>query len=317
MNTKSDRKRILIFLALAFGIAWAGGLVIYLTGGLVSSPFAYVILTVVYMGAPTIAHVLTRVITHEGWGYLYLRPRLRREWPYWVTAWFAPGILTVVGMIVFFVLFPQYYDANLGAVKQMLETQATMTGQPVPDVNPWMVVFSQTMMAFILAPLLNAFATFGEEFGWRAYLQPKLLSPSGGALSVRAAMLAMGVIWGVWHWPIIAMGHNYGLDYPGAPWGGLLMMIWFTLVLGTLLGWLTLRAGSVWPAVIGHAAINGIAALGALFVKGQPNPLLGPLPVGLIGSVGFAMVMLVLFVKPGAFEPHAAQAAVAAESTES
>lgn len=311
MNANLDRKRILIFLALAFGIAWAGALVIYLTGGLEGSPFAYLILTVVYMGAPTFAHVLTRVITREGWGDLYLRPRLRREWPYWVVAWFAPGVLTIVGMVVFFVLFPQYYDTNLSVVKQLFETQAAMTGQPVQDINPWMFVISQTVMALLIAPLVNAFVTFGEEFGWRAYLQPKLL-PLGG----RAMMLAMGVIWGVWHWPVIAMGHNYGLNYPGAPWAGMLMMIWFTLMLGTLLGWLTLRAGSVWPAVIGHAAINGIASLGVLFVAGQPNPLLGPLPVGLIGSVGFAVVMLALFVRPGAFESPAADGAAVPETAE-
>ena len=304
MNSTLDRNRILIFLALAFGIAWAGALVIYLTGGLANSPFTYLILTVVYMGAPTFAHVLTRVITREGWGALYLRPKLRREWPYWVAAWFTPGVLTIVGMIVFFVLFPQYYDTDLNVVKQLFETQAAMTGQPVPDVDPWMFAISQTVMALVIAPLVNAFATFGEEFGWRAYLQPKL-QPLGG----RKMMLAMGIIWGVWHWPVIAMGHNYGTTYPGAPWGGLLMMVWFTLTLGTLLGWLTLRAGSVWPAVIGHGAINGIASLGVLFVTGQPNPLLGPLPVGLIGSVGFAVVMLALFVKPGAFEPPAADVA--------
>jgi membrane protease YdiL (CAAX protease family) len=314
MDTNLDRKRIVVFLALAFGIAWTGALLLYLTGGLANSPFAFLILTVVYMGAPTAAHILTRVITHEGWDNLYLQPRLRREWPYWVAAWFAPGVLTIVGMIVFFVLFPQYYDADLTAMRQMLEAQAAAqaaaTGQPAQEIDPWVVAISQTVMAFVIAPLLNAFATFGEEFGWRAYLQPKL-QPLGG----RAMMLAMGVIWGVWHWPVIAMGHNYGLNYPGAPWGGLLLMIWFTLTLGTLLGWLTLRAGSVWPAVIGHGAINGIAALGTLFTKGELNPLLGPLPVGLIGSVGFGVVMLALFVKPGAFEPPVSDV-VAVEATE-
>lgn len=309
MTTTLERNRILVFLALAFGIAWTGALLIYLTGGLINSPFTYLILTVVYMGAPTIAHVLTRVITHEGWDVLYLKPGLRREWPYWVAAWLLPGMLTIVGMIVFFVLFPQYYDADLTMTKQMLETQlagqAAATGQSAQEIDPWIFAINQTVMALILAPLLNAFATFGEEFGWRAYLQPKL-QPLGG----RAMMLAMGVIWGVWHWPLTAMGHNYGLDYPGAPWAGMLMMVWFTLVLGTLLGWLTLRAGSVWPAVIGHAAINGIAALGLLFAKGQPNPVLGPMPAGLIGSLGFAVVMLVLFVKPGAFKPSVTAVAV-------
>ncbi len=301
MKPTLDRKRTLIFLALAFCIAWAGALVIYLTGGLANRLFTYLILVVVYMGAPTIAHVATRVITHEGWGDLYLRPKLRREWPYWVAAWFAPGILTIIGMIIFFVLFPQYYDADLNAVKQMLETQAALTGQPVPEVSPWMIVISQTLMGIILAPLINAFATFGEEFGWRAYLQPKLLP-----LGWRVTMLLMGVIWGVWHWPLIAMGQNYGTSYPGAPWGGMLMMLWSTLMWGTLLGWLTLRAGSVWPAVIGHSAINGIAALSVFFIKGTPNPLLGPTPVGIIGSVAFAVVMFVLFVWRGAFDLPAA-----------
>ena len=299
MKPTLDRKRIFVFLALAFGIAWAGGLVIYLTGGLANSPFTFLILTVVYMGAPTIAHVATRIITHEGWGDLYLQPKLRRGWPYWLVGWFAPGLLTIIGLVVFFALFPQYYDAELTGVQKMLEAQAALTGQPVQVVNPWLIIVGQTVMALVLAPLLNAFATFGEEFGWRAYLQPKLL-----LLGWRKAMLLMGAIWGVWHWPVIAMGHNYGTNYPGAPWTGMLMMVWFTLVMGTLLGWVALRGGSVWPAVIGHGAINGIASLGVLFVKGNPNPLLGPLPVGLIGSVGFAVVMVALFARRSAFAPY-------------
>lgn len=37
---------------------------------------------------------------------------------------------------------------------------------------------------------------FGEEYGWRGYLVPKLL-PLG---EVRASLI-VGVIWGVWHFP--------------------------------------------------------------------------------------------------------------------
>jgi membrane protease YdiL (CAAX protease family) len=106
----------------------------------------------------------------------------------------------------------------------------------------------------------------------------------------------MGLIWGVWHWPVILMGHNYGLDYPGAPFLGPLVMVWFTLTLGVLLGWLALKAKSVWPAVIGHAAVNGIANLGALLSQGQPNPLVGPTPVGLIGGAGFALAALAIWL---------------------
>jgi membrane protease YdiL (CAAX protease family) len=243
--------------------------------------------------------VLTRLITHEGWQETGLVPGLRRGWPYWLIGWFAPGILTLVGLVIYFLLFPAYYDASLGVVKKLLASQA---GQAAATVSPWLIVISQTVTAMLIAPLLNAIPTLGEEFGWRAYLQPKLM-PLGG----RKAILLVGVIWGVWHWPVIAMGHNYGLNYPGVPWTGFLMMVWFTLVTGTLLGWVTLRARSVWPAVIGHGALNGIAALGALFVKGQPNPLLGPMPVGLVGSIGFAAVALAIFLSPGALRPKAPQ----------
>lgn len=297
-----DRRRIGVFLAVAFGIAWAIALVVALTGGLVNSPIlvpgttltlAFVLIAFGYMFAPALAHLLTRLVTREGWQGLTLRPRLRQGWPYYLAAWIGPAILTIAGTALFFALFPQYFDAELGAVQEMM--QATQEMGVDVTMDPWMIVALQTAQAVLLAPLINSFFTFGEEFGWRGYLQNKLL-PLGG----RRAMLWMGLIWGVWHWPVIAMGHNYGLDYPGAPWLGMLGMVWFTLVVGTFLGWVTLRSGSVWPAVIGHAAVNGIAALGVVFLLGQPNPLLGPLPTGLIASLPWAATALLLFLAPRA-----------------
>jgi hypothetical protein len=94
---------------------------------------------------------------------------------------------------------------------------------------------------------------------------------------------------------VIFMGYEYGFNYPGYPWVGPLLFIWFTFCGGTFLGWSALRGGSVWPAVIGHAAMNGIAGVAALVVVGTPNPLLGPLPVGIIGSAGYAVIGLILF----------------------
>lgn len=315
MNVESgarplDLRRIVLYLIFAFGIAWAGGLAIALTGGLANSPpvagsnlpLAFFILTTVYMGAPAIAHVLTRLVTREGWEGTTLRPKLSQNWPYWVIAWLAPGLLTFAGAALFFVLFPQYYDASLSMVQAMLQQAAPE--QQVPEVNPWLAVIAGAVQAILLAPLLNALPIFGEEFGWRAYLQPKLM-PLGG----RRAMLLMGLVWGVWHWPVVAMGYNFGLDYAGAPWLGMLLMVWFTLVFGTLVGWLALRGGSVWPAVIAHGALNGIAGIAALFVQGTPNPLLGPLPVGLIGSAGFALIALWLFLRSGALDPPASRSA--------
>src|SRR5512143_3040543 len=96
-----DTRRLTIFLALAFGIAWAVGLAIYLTGGLANSPalfpgsritLALVLLATGYMWAPALAHVITRLVTHEGTGNLALWPRLKQGWPYWLAGWFLPPI---------------------------------------------------------------------------------------------------------------------------------------------------------------------------------------------------------------------------------
>ena len=298
MQASLDRKRIVMYLAFSFGLAWLVGLAVYLTGGLANSQqlapglsVATALLAGGYMMSPALAHVLTRLITREGWRNVGLRPNLRRGWPYWLVCWFAPGLLTLLGAAIYFVAFPQHYDPNLGRLQEMLKT----SGAAQLSITPKMIVILQLAQALLIAPLINGLFTFGEEFGWRAYLQPRLMP-----LGERRAYLLMGVIWGVWHWPVIAMGHNYGLDYIGAPWLGMLVMIWFTLTLGTLLGWASLRAGSVWPAVIGHAAINGIAGIGVFFTQGEPNPLLGPLPVGLIGSAGLALAAFCIWLWPRA-----------------
>ena len=297
MKTNLDTKRITLFLVITFGLAWSVALIIYLTGGLENSPvlipgtpitLAFVLLAIPVMWSPAIGNILTRLITKEGRENLYLRPHFKRSWPYWLAAWFLPGILTLVGMGIFFLLFPDTFDSSLGTLQAMLDASGTDI-----NINLWVITAVQIIQAMLIAPIANSVATFGEEFGWRGYLQPKLM-PLGG----RKAMLLMGVIWGVWHWPIILMGHNYGLDYPGAPFLGPLAMVWFCMVIGIFLGWVTLKSGSVWPAVIGHAAINGIAGIGMIFTQGTPNPILGPLPVGIIGGLGFTLVALLIFFSP-------------------
>jgi membrane protease YdiL (CAAX protease family) len=298
-----DLRRIGVFLLIAFGVAWLTGLAIYLMGGLDQSPIlipgmginlAYALLATLYMGAPALAHALTRILTREGWRGTLLPPRLRKGWPFWLAAWFLPALMTLIGAAIFFLLFPQFFDLELTVLSQALQ----QSGQPV-TINPWLIALVNTTGGILLAPLFNSLFTFGEEFGWRAYLLPKLLP-----LGVLKAVVLSGAIWGVWHWPVIAMGYNYGSTYPGFPWLGLLLMVWFTLLTGVFLSWVTLRGASVWPAVIGHAAINGISAVSGFFVKGQPSTLLGPYPLGLVGSLGWLLLAAFLILRPSALRPR-------------
>ncbi len=307
MSTQLDLKRISIFLLFAFAIAWVTGLVIDLTGGLANSPqlrpgvsLAVVLVATAYVWAPALAHLITRLVTGEGWHDLKLWPRLRRGWPYWLAAWFLPALATIVGAAIFFVLFPRYFDASLPVVQKQLAA----AGRAVP-LAPWMVLATQAASGILIAPIVNALPTFGEEFGWRAYLLPKLM-PLGG----RRAALVGGILWGIWHWPLILMGaENYGFNYVGYPWLGFLVFVWFTIVASIFQTWVVLRGGSVWPGVIGHGAINGVAGLGVLALASGAIPplLLGPLPQGVIGSLGYALLALAIFVNRGTLAPNTAE----------
>ena len=289
-------RNIWIFLAFAFGISWAVALVIFLTGGLVNSPelvkgtgltLALVLLASVYMWGPAIAHIITRLNTKMGWKDANLKPDLKKGWPFWLMGWFGPGLLTLLGAAVFFLVFPASFDPQLTLLSDQLKAAGVAEGL----INPFQYVLGQSIVALLIAPLLNLVVTFGEEFGWRAYLVPALAK-----FGRKKALVISGLIWGVWHWPVIMMGHNYGLDYPGFPWLGLLATLWFTLSVGIFFGWLSLKAESVWPAVFAHGALNGIAAIGLLFIKEPFSMLLGPSPAGLIGCLPFTILSLVILL---------------------
>lgn len=301
MKQTMDTRRIGIFLFFAFGIAWAFGLWVYLSGGLLNSPelipgtgitLALGLIALGYMWAPALAHILTRVLTREGWKESGLGLRLENWWT-WAAAWFLPAILTFLGVAVYFLVFPQHFDTELSGVIQMLQSLEAQTGEAIP-FTPWTLVLIQLGVGAFISPFINGFFTFGEEFGWRGYLQPKLM-----ALGFRRAVLLVGVIWGLWHAPVIAMGHNFGLNYWGSPWSGILMMTYFTVTASVIFGRLTLRGRSVWPAVIAHAATNGIAAAGIIFLSAdaQVNTLLGPAPVGLIANLPWAVLAAYLLWK--------------------
>jgi membrane protease YdiL (CAAX protease family) len=296
-----DRRRVLVYLSFAFGISWAAALVIWLTGGIVGSlalipgvpvTLALVLIATVYMFAPALAHVMTRLATREGWDGLYLRPRFGGGvWRYLLLAWAGTVLMTAAGAVAFFALFPGLFDPSMNVLREQLQAAGGEGGEPVP-LGGGVLFALVAVQAVLFAPVINSLLAFGEEFGWRAYLQPKLMP-----LGPRRAMVVMGLVWGIWHWPLILMGHNYGLDYPGRPWLGLLAMVWFTFVAGTFFGWLAYRGGSVWPAVLGHATVNAVAGLGLLFAAAGTNPLLGPTPAGSVGGMGFVLAALLILLR--------------------
>jgi membrane protease YdiL (CAAX protease family) len=296
MNSAIDRKRILIFVAIAYGLSIAPYLVIFLGGGLFSSyrnaaaPQAGV-LRAALMFAPMIAHIATRLITREGWSNTLLRPDLSRGcWRYYLAAWFLPFVAAIVGGAVYYLLFPGHFDPSMTSYRELGEV--TSIGSAM---EPWVFFITQVGIAIVTPWTEALLLSFGEEFGWRAYLLPKLMP-----LGLRKAALLVGIIHGVWHWPSIFVGFNYGFGYWGAPVVGPLLFALVSIFPSAFYAWVTLRSGSVWPAALGHGAINASNTLVWIFARGEPNPLIGPGLQGVIGSLGYAVLAMLIFFSPRA-----------------
>ena len=307
MDTRLNTKRILIFLAFAFGIAWAGVLAFYLIVGTddpdeVQRLSKYLNWFFV-LPAPTLANVATRLITRQGWGRLMLRPNFRRGWRFYLAAWLLPLVAVIVGGAAYYLVFPRSFDPNLGAVRAAVASTPSLAA-----ASPWTIMLLSALSTLIVGPVFLGLQSIGEEFGWRGYLLPKFVErftgaevasgstkdavPAGlSAAAARKAALLVGVVWGVWHWPGIFLEMKIS---PGIPIVFPLVDLVSVCSVSVLLAWVTLRSRSVWPAAIGHAMLNATIALSLNMLNGLPNRLLGPLPSGLIGGLGYLALALVL-----------------------
>lgn len=303
MVTQMNTRRILIFLAFAFGVPWSAALVLYLTVGATDLMMAASLANLIFISTPALANVATRLITKEGWGYLWLWPKFRRGWPFYLAAILLPFLVVVVAGTIFYLVFPDSFDPNLGEVRKYYAPYS------VPlETNPWVALGYITLVASVGWLFQNGLFSIGEEFGWRAYLLPKLMTRFTGGepapdsslyvAGARKAAVLIGLIWGVWHWPLYLMGLRLTPDFP------LLYLLVYpvsTICMSVLLCWVALRSGSVWPASIGHGFINGTSALSTMPLKGPANMLIGPGPGGLIGMLGYLVLALVLLFNRKAF----------------
>ena len=246
-------KGILWFLAISFGLAWAAWEVAIQSGISVRSlEFQYYALPGAF--APAVAAIIVRKwITREGFADAGLRPNLKR-WRYYLFAWLLP--MAVVGIIILEAILlgigrPDFSLA--GAMDAVPAYREMGTQNPGPAIVPQVLV-----TALVAIPVL-----WGEEFGWRGYLQARLF----GGRPIAAAV-ATGVIWAIWHYPVTLRGYNYP-DYPIL--GSMLFTV-FTVLMSYIFGWIYSRSGSIWAASLAHSATNSVGSLSYLWLAGAAGP---------------------------------------------
>jgi membrane protease YdiL (CAAX protease family) len=177
--------------------------------------------------APAIAAVVVRRwVTREGFRDSGLRPNLRR-WRFYLLAVSWP-------------IFATLLSVPLALLFRTAPGGFTMPwGMEAPE--------PLTLLGWMLFPILASPVFFGEEFGWRGYLQVRLFPDNPWAAAV-----ATGMIWGAWHYPWILASDQAGEE----PVLWLLLFTVATTNASVFFGWLRLRTGDVWSASVGHGANN-------------------------------------------------------------
>ena len=248
---------ILIFVGVSFALAWAICLPLWLGKGLAEPLFQ--VYASAMMFTPAIATVVVVIIQRRRGVYvdLGIRPQrpVRRLLGYAALALIGLPLLALAALLLSWAFGTVDLDpVHLSGFRALLDAQLKATGRGPEALGgaPIHVIAALQMVNIVINAVVASFLTFGEEVGWRGWLLPNLRP-----LGPWPAFLLTGVIWGAWHAPIILLGYNY----QRRDLLGVLFMIVFCVLLGIMLGWLRLRSRSLWPAVIGHAAVN--ASVGA------------------------------------------------------
>ncbi|MEV0622451.1 CPBP family intramembrane glutamic endopeptidase [Nonomuraea sp. NPDC050404] len=236
----------MIFLAIAFGVSWllkaplvfgwldpgpglagtdAGPNALAVAAGSMLAPALGVLVVTRWLHRPPSIPLAT--------GLAPLRPH-GRLLGYCLLALVLFPALSLLTLLVAAPLGLYHFDlANLSGMRESL------------GLGPTVPVAGTALLAALLMFLPGLPLMFGEEWGWRGYLEPRLQS-----LGLLPMVAISGFVWGIWHLPAAFVADRDPL-------------IWVTAYLidctlhGALLCWLRLRTRTIWPAVLGHGVISG------------------------------------------------------------
>lgn len=161
-----------------------------------------------------------------------------------------------------------YWIINLGSVKQLS--------------------ISQMICTSVIGIVIGMQTSLGEEIGWRGFLVPQLLKH----MSLIKTLIISSLIWGVWHLPILVSG----LYMPGTPvWFQVPMFIIDVLGAGFIIGLLTIRSKSIWPAVVMHSAHNTFDQMVFGPITDGSNKMYFVSETGIFTVVGIILLAILLY----------------------
>ncbi|MBB5071656.1 membrane protease YdiL (CAAX protease family) [Saccharopolyspora gloriosae] len=286
VGDRVDVRGVVSFVGLSYLGTWVLSIPLWLTGAGLTWTWAPLLLVVMMFVPAASAFAVTKWISPRDAPVRDLGVTnaggVREWWGRALISWFGPPVLMLVALGLGALLGVYHADwTGFSGLSEQFGLEAGGVGAPSLSSLALMQLVQVMLLGW-----LNVIPAFGEEVGWRGYLTTALLP-----LGQPAAFLVTGVLWGLWHAPLLVLGYNY----PNAPIVvAFIMMVCFCALLSALLGWLRLATGSVWPAAIGHGFVNAAAGFGILFsAAGHP---VDNVTSGLLGWSGWIVLALAILL---------------------
>lgn len=110
-------------------------------------------------------------------------------------------------------------------------------------------IFGSLPFRILFSIPISFICFFGEELGWRGYLQPRLQVLFGKKFGV----ITLGSIWGLWHLPLCFMLYS-----PQTPIYCLIFHIFYCTFTGIFLGFVYMKTENLWSTIFIHLINNCI-----------------------------------------------------------
>lgn len=191
-------------------------------------------------------------------------------------------------------IFAMLYGYLLGNILEIkvfgkLITNYTQLSPEIKQTIP--TILKTNYLLVILIPIMfissllssisiNGIFALGEEIGWRGFLEKNINS------SFFKKNILIGIIWGVWHAPIILCGHNY----PAHPYLGILMMVILCISLSFYFSVALKNTKSLFVIAALHGGFNAIAQTLA-FTQVNYYDIFGPNGLLMVFSILTILIM--------------------------
>ena len=232
--------------------------------------------TLLLMWMPALAGITMRLITGEGL-FKGLNWNPLKAWKFILLAAFLPFAIEMISMGLVLGL----NGAELKEDFLLIDGgEISVSGTALlfgAGLQPWYVFIPNYLLSYFAGVVFYSLLfAFGEEYGWRGYLQ-KQWAPENSKVS---GFVAIGLVWGLWHLPGILLGHNFP-EYTVL--GGLVLMPLICTSFSFAFGMTFNNNYIIWVPALFHGAVNISSEISkiALVEESIVNPMFDGIWIGL------------------------------------